>query len=329
MNIKDLAESLFSMAGKAQSIAITTHHESDGDGMVTAFALQHLLLNEGYSSCIVSDNEDLSQYDFLKMPRMICPYTQDMHYDLVIVVDCNSYNHLGQREGFLKAAPKVAVIDHHILLHEPIRADLAYVDTAFASVGALFFRAFEQQISRLSLEEKRYIAECVYVTLINDTNNFVNANTDAEVFRLAADLVKLGARPHQLYMDFKENRSVGEMLYVGHTLSTIELLHEGQILFLHSNIDLKQKCSVEPADIEQPTRYVQGVRGLAAIVYFREDKPGLWKLSLRSLNLNVQEIAVKFNGGGHRQAAGCRITGSLSEVKALMLQELSAAIAKQ
>lgn len=329
MSIHNLADNLRTLLQSAASIGITTHVESDGDGMVAAFALQNLLQVQGFESTIITDGEDLSLYSFLEGERQVQSFHEGMAFALMIVLDCNSYDRLGARAALVSQAATVVVIDHHVKEHNPIAAELEYIDAAYASVGALLYDAFEAMINLQPEATQRYLAECIYTTLMNDTNNFVNANTDAKTFELAAKLVAHGAMPHLLYMAFLQNNSAMEMRYIGSTLATIELHHEGQILFLHSDYALKAKLNVNPESFKQATRYVQGVRGLKALVYFREDEPGVWKLSLRSLKLNVQQIASQYGGGGHRQASGCRLNGKLAELKEQILRDITQAIAAQ
>jgi phosphoesterase RecJ-like protein len=279
---------------------------------------------EGLKAPIISDGEELTQYSFLGSKARVVTYTDQMSFDVLIVLDCNSMDRLGARAELVNRAKHVIVIDHHVLEHNPIPASLQYIDSAFCSVGAQLYAMYESRIDALSPEDQIYFAECIYTTLLNDTNNFVNANTDAAVFDLAAKLVRHGANPHRLYFEFLQNNSVSEMAYIGDALSHIEV-HEGNILFLHSDYAAKKRLQVNPEDFKQATRYVQGVRGLTALVYFREDEPGLWKISLRALHLDVQKIAALHGGGGHRQAAGCRLQGSLEDVKATILQDIQRA----
>jgi len=115
------------------------------------------------------------------------------------------------------------------------------------------------------------------------------------------------------------------MLYVGRSLSTIRVLDDGKYLFLYSDKALAEELGVDPSAYMSVTRWVQGVSGLSAIAYFREDEPGLWKVSLRSLVFDVQEVAARHGGGGHRKASGLTLQGSLQEVQAIILRELKQA----
>lgn len=313
---------------KAKKIAITTHVESDGDGLVAAFALQYLLKLKGYESIIISDGEDLAQYSFLGKTPLVEAYNPNHSFDTLLILDLNSPDRLGERHSLLASAQNLVVIDHHLPEKHSIPAAVFCVDSSFVSVGAMLYQLFAEEIATLEAADRKYIADCVYVTLLNDTNNFINANTDPATFRLAAELVEAGAQPFYLYKQFMLNNSAGEMRYIGGTLATIELELDGQILSMYSTFELRQQCGVNPEDFKQATRYVQGVRNLKGLVYFREDAPGEWKLSLRSVPVNVQQIAAKYGGGGHRQAAGCSIKGSLSEIKAMLLKDFATALAE-
>ena len=323
---KDISNKLFALAHGAKSIAITTHIHSDGDGMVAAFALQEILRVKGLATTIITDGEDLSRYSFLMDNAVHQAYQEGMSFELVLVLDCNGRDRLGQRAALLDAAQKVFVLDHHVPEHGVIKADLQVVDSHYVSAGAMLYRLFEHEIIGFEPAVRKFIAEAVYVTILNDTNNFSNANTNAEVFELCADLSKQGALPNYLHQAFLQNQSAQEMLYIGHSLASISLHLDKRILFLHSDLALAQELNYDPASAMSVSRYVQGVANLDAIAYFQEIKPEIWKISLRSLKLNVQEIAASHGGGGHRKASGLTLKGNLQDVQKIVLEDISRAL---
>jgi len=75
------------------------------------------------------------------------------------------------------------------------------------------------------------------------------------------------------------------------------------------------------------TRWVQGIKGIEVIIYLREEKEGVYKISLRSETVDVNKIAVLYGGGGHKQAAGCHLYGKLEEAKEKLLKDVIKAIA--
>lgn len=323
---ENFSKGFFALAQQAQNIALTTHIASDGDGMVSAIILQEILRQSGLSSTIITDGEDLSRYSFLMQNSQHRAFQGDEQFDLVIVLDCHSLERLGERSALLKHARSVVVMDHHVSEHNPIPADLTVIDHHFVSVGAIIYRLLEPQIKSLQPAIRKFIADGIYVTILNDTNNFSNANTTAEVFALCAELARDGMQAHLMHQAFLQNQSAQEMLYVGNSLANIKLYHHDQILFFHSDLALAARLKIDPSSLMSVIRYVQGVANLWAIAYFRELKKGVWKVSLRSLKINVQEIAAKYGGGGHRNAAGLTLKGTLSEVQDQILQDISAAI---
>ncbi|MDD2229142.1 MAG: DHH family phosphoesterase [Candidatus Cloacimonetes bacterium] len=312
----------------AQNITITTHVNPDGDGFCAALALQRILQDLGKESIIYTDDDDLSRYAYLMDGSEVKTYSASLKptIDLLFILDCNSYDRLGERSGLVKVATSTILLDHHVVENNPIKADIAYIEPAYVSVGAIIYELLKSQILALSEVNRKYVGDCIYTTILNDTNNFANANTNRAVYELSADLCDLGIKPHVLYKEYFLNHSAEEMRYVGETLATIELHFNRKVLTMVSTLEMMQRNKLNPDSVMNITRWVQGVNGLDAIVYFREDAAGLYKLSLRSVNLNVNRIAIRYGGGGHRQASGCTIEGNLEDIKALLLSDFEAAL---
>lgn len=121
------------------------------------------------------------------------------------------------------------------------------------------------------------------------------------------------------------SRTASEMRLVGLVLATVETLENDRILFMHSTQQMLKDNGLTNEATSNLTRLVQNVKGVETTVYFREEETEQYRLSLRSKTLNVHEIAVKYNGGGHLQASGCFMSGTLAEVKAIIIKEILAA----
>jgi len=312
----------------AHNVIITTHINPDGDGFCAALALQRLLKLQGKHTCIVVDpHTDLERFSFLIQDSLITEYSENISScDLLIILDCNSYDRIEARRGLLNKAQQTVLLDHHVLETNPIPADLSYIDSSYVSVGAMIFRLFQHEISSLHEADRIHVCNCIYTTILNDSNNFTNGNTDAETFRISSELQMLGIKAHQLYQQYFLNHSAEEMRYVGQTLSTIKLYLNRKVLIMHSTLEMSRDNNLDPESVMNITRWVQGVSGLSALVYLREEAPLKFKASLRSQFVDVNRIAVKYGGGGHRSASGCTMQGSLEEVSSMLLADLSSAL---
>ena len=325
--MQNIRKELVELIAKAENILLTTHISPDGDGYCSALALQRIISFLGKSSLLVTDDDDLSRYNYLqdgksREKRFSELKEEEQNFSLAIVLDCNSYDRLGERCVLVEKAEKIIVLDHHEAENGLIKADLSYIEPSFACVGEIIFSLLETAINKMPVSDRLFVCNCLYTTILNDTNNFVNANTDTDVFIFASKLVNLGVKPNEQYRYFFLQHSAEELRYIGETLSTIELHYQRKILFMYSTLAMSKKNNIDPESIMNATRWVQGIIGIEVITYLREEKEGVYKISLRSETIDVNRIAVRYGGGGHKQAAGCYFYGTLAEAKDKLLKDV-------
>jgi phosphoesterase RecJ-like protein len=69
------------------------------------------------------------------------------------------------------------------------------------------------------------------------------------------------------------------------------------------------------------------VKEILAVVFFKEDGPDNWRVSMRSKGeIDVNAVAKAFGGGGHKNASGCSATGTLAALTESFRQKLTDAI---
>ena len=242
------------------SIAIMSHVEPDGDGFAASIALQKYFRARGFESEIVIDPDShLERFSFIMNDVVLREYVPGLKYDLVFVLDCNSYIRIAEREQLVRSAKHGILIDHHVPENGVIKTDFSFVDTSAVSVGAILWKAIGAEILQLSPEQRIPIAESLYVTILNDTNNFVNANTSAEVFAISSELIECGISPSQLYKAYFLNHEPLELRYIGEVLSTIELHGDDRILWMNSSLDMQRRNDLTADSIMNITRWVEGV----------------------------------------------------------------------
>lgn len=312
------------------SVGIMSHVEPDGDGFCASLALQQIFREWGLASEIVIDPDTkLERFSFLMEGAVLRTFESGLSYDLMIILDCNSYVRIKDREETARNSGHVIVVDHHVPDNGIIKADYSFVDTSAVSAGAIIFRALQKEIGELPPQLRTSVANCLYVTIINDTNNFINTNTNAEVFRISAELAELGISPAQLYKEFFLNHEALEMRYIGEVLSTIELHNGNRVLYMYSTLEMQSRNNLTADAIMNITRWVQGVRDIDIIAYLREERNGVYKLSLRSPKVDVNSVAASYGGGGHKSASGADLRGNLDTIKADLLGKLDRALETQ
>lgn len=288
-------------------ILIFTHENPDADGIGSMLALYEFLKNEGKDvECAMKDPAP-AILDFLPNIDKIKKLPNEKTYDLAILVDAAG----SFRAGTKINAKEIIRIDHHIGGNKESNYD--FIDTYAPSTTFLVAK-----ILRYWNEEKinSNIATNLYTGLLTDTGSFRYNNVDDEAFEIAEFLVKKGADPTYIANMIYERNKLSTIKLLQLTLSTLKLYAEGKI----ASLIVERKYLHETGALEEETEgfvnYARSIDGVEiAFIMIQKEDPDLWRVSIRGKgNIDVREIAEYFGGGGHRDAAGCRIRGKKEEV---------------
>jgi phosphoesterase RecJ-like protein len=170
-------------------------------------------------------------------------------------------------------------------------------------------------MDRLGVEPQTADAELVLFGLCTDTAFFRHLGAmSADVFLTVARLVAKGASPAALYERIYGGRSLEERRKLGVTLSRTESHAGGKVLLCHQSLEERSTGS------DELYRLLQTVEGVRVIVLIRQDDDTMFSVSLRSSGgLDVGEVAKRLGGGGHKNAAGCQMSGALASVSRRVL----------
>ncbi|MDA8339938.1 MAG: DHHA1 domain-containing protein, partial [Nitrospiraceae bacterium] len=86
-----------------------------------------------------------------------------------------------------------------------------------------------------------------------------------------------------------------------------------------------EETSTSPDDVEHFVEFPRIMKDVKVSVLFREIEDNCYKISLRSKDdINVARVAEAFGGGGHKNAAGCRIKADFETAKKEILVKVRA-----
>ena len=109
---------------------------------------------------------------------------------------------------------------------------------------------------------------------------------------------------------------------LGKVLNSLEFHFNGRVGFMYLNHEDMNQGGETIEDMDGFVDHPLSVRGTEVAIFAREQEPGKFRVSLRAKDkIKVNEIARAFDGGGHDKAAGCRISGELSDVREKLLKE--------
>lgn len=296
--------------GAADSIALVSHVSPDGDTIGSALAVKLGLERLGKRVAVFCQDKVPDNIAFLKgAGEYREPGEADGRYDLLMCVDVADELRMGSCAALLQRCDHTAQIDHHGT--NPDYAELNCVD-AGAPATALVAR---ELLACLGVALDTEMAACLYVALSTDTGNFAFSSTNAEAFRVAAELLDAGLPLGEINRRLFRQRETPQVRLLQRALSSLTFYHGGEIT---SMVLTKQDfidCDALPEHADTLVNYGIEILGVRMAVLAREtDVPGEIKMSLRAVEPDeVSEVAQSLGGGGHPQASGATMRGTLED----------------
>ena len=271
--------------------------------------------------------------------------------DLFICTDFNDPKRINPAGDKMLAnpAPKI-LIDHHIM-DERIRGLVdeglwgeVHSDPAASSSCEIVYRlitGYGLQVTGYGLQDTGYglqdtgyglqvtgygltkdIATCLYTGLMTDTGNFAYSSSRPEVFEMAAALLRAGIDKEAIFHAVFDQFSIDRMRLTGYALyRKMRIYPEYHLALITLSADELDQYHYQPGDTEGLVNMPLQIGDVFYSVFMREEraKPGTPKsrirISFRSqgdrpVNIWANEV---FHGGGHMNASGGELFGSLNQ----------------
>ena len=304
--------------GRAGSFVVTSHVNGDGDSIGSCLAMADFLSGKGKSATVIL-NDVPDRFDFLPGFDEIqrADEREGMAADAAVVLDCPSLDRIGSVGNCLGTGTAILNIDHHKGNRYFGIANL--VSEEVSSTCELLFHLF----AAMDLKIDAPLAEKLYTGILFDTGSFRYSLTTSRSHEAAAQLIRCGARLDFVADRLYNNRSLGEIKLLGKAVESLSLHGEGRIALLHlSHSDMRM------GDPEEAVNYGMMIKGVEVAALLKEEKPGQFRVSLRSRSeVDVSAVASRLGGGGHERAAGCRRQGDLAAVTDAVIGEIEKVLA--
>ncbi len=296
-----------------QRFFIATHRNPEGDALGSSLALSMALESMGKDT-VVYDRDPVPEfYRFLPGNGRFTSSSASLKNDRLplVLLDCNE----PERAGLDPVTfARSAVIDHHETLRD--FGDIKWVEPRAAATGVMVYGL----IRELGVDITRDMATNLYVAIAIDTGTFRYNSTTPDALRIAAELAELGAAPAAVSEALYESWSRGRFRLLTGVLNTVELV--GDIAICVATREMFSETGTTGADTENFPNFPRMIGDIKVSAFFREVEGG-WKVSLRSKgDINVAELASRFQGGGHRNAAGYTVKTDLKRAKEELIKAL-------
>ncbi len=313
MNVADhsilLEEKIRTALHQAEKIMIAAHTRPDGDAIGSLLGLGLALKAHGKQVQMVIQGGYPGKYKFLEGCDEIREKVE-LPFDFSIALDCADNTRAG--EIFTNEAPSLN-IDHHVT--NTHFGNLNFVQPEYAATAAIL----ADHLPKWGFPLTPSAANALLMGIVTDTIGFRTPNVNASLLQLCAELIGEGADLANVYKRALVDQSYASAILWGTALSRLQ--REGRLVWASITLDDRKNAQYSGWDDADLANFLSTIEDSDISVLFNQQKDDKVKVSWRSTGgIDVSELAVQFNGGGHPPAAGAELDGSLQAVQELVLQ---------
>jgi bifunctional oligoribonuclease and PAP phosphatase NrnA len=305
---------------RRQRFLLTSHARPDGDSIGSQLAMAFALQALGKQVRIVNADPAPEHYqEFPGMDRIEISAATSADVDAVIVMECSDLT----RTGVAGLEDQFLInIDHHA--GNRMYGAINWHDESAAACGEMVFDVIRELGVPLTLE----IATHIYLAILTDTGSFHHSNITPRTFDICRQTVEAGVNPATMARRVFDSNSFGKLKLIGALLDSMELVDHGRLAVLYMDDAMLHACNCTNNDTEGLINLPLTAREIQAVVFFKVGPQAEVRVSMRSkYDVDVRQVAAAFGGGGHKNAAGFTIAGSLAEVRPRIVELLVQAIA--
>jgi bifunctional oligoribonuclease and PAP phosphatase NrnA len=302
-----------------QRFVITSHVRPDGDAIGSALAMAYALRQLGKEARVVFRDEPppplrvFPGVDAIEVrPRVDDPG------DAVIVMESGDLKRTGVdglERGF------VINIDHH--LGNSMYGSLNWFDVSAAACGEMIYSLVRELGVPLTFE----IATHIYIAILTDTGSFHYSSISPRTFDICRECTEAGVDPPAVARSIFDSNNLGRLKLFGAVLSGMELDPTGRLATVYVDEAMTRAAGGTYEDTEGLINLPLTVKEIQAVVFFKENGPDDWRISMRSKGeVDINAVAREFGGGGHKNASGCSASGPIAQLKNTFREKITRAI---
>ncbi len=290
-------------------IVIFRHKRPDGDAVGSTLGLRGILRLSYPQKEIIVNNCDYSDYvGFLGGEDPAMPdefYTEA----LGIIIDTATSDRVSNPRYAL--CKEICKIDHHI--PKESYGDYEWVEehrSSSCEMIAAFYAAFKDEL-KIDVDT----ATLIYAGMVTDSGRFRFRSVSGDTMRLAGMLLDEGVDTDHLYANLymKEFHTLKFQAEVYKKMK----ISENGVAYLYVSRAIQEKFGLTFEEACASVSYMDSIKNSLIWIAFIEADDGNIRVRLRSRFVTINQIAEKYNGGGHDCASGATVK-SRSEMRRLI-----------
>ena len=298
------------------TIVIARHIGVDPDAMASQMALKEAILETFPKKEVYAVGQGSTKFTYLgKLDKQ-----EEVDYDKTLLIVLDTPDKRRVDIDNLDMFKHKIKIDHHPFVEE--FCDIEYIDEENSSASQIIAEFLYQT----KLKKTKSIMEKLFQGIISDTNRFMFSNSGYKTFELVAKMMKdfnlnLPKLYEPLYL-----RPLREIKLQGYIEQNMTVTDNG-VAYIKITDEIINKFKVDASAAGNMINNFNYIEEVLVWLTISEDvKNDILKISIRSRGPEINKIAEKYNGGGHKLASGARVK-TMEEVE-FLINDLDKACSK-
>jgi bifunctional oligoribonuclease and PAP phosphatase NrnA len=305
-----------------QRFVLSSHSRPDGDSIGSQLAAAYALRSLGKEVTVV--NADPAPPPLMQFPgvpdiriadRVSVPPGDDA---AAIIMECGDLARTGVAglESFF-----LINIDHHPGNTE--YGQLNWFDASASACGEMVYDLVRALGIRLTPE----IATHIYLAILTDTGSFHYSNITPRTFDICGAALEAGVDPVLVARNVYDSNNMGRLKLFGSVLSAMQIDNSGRMAIVYLDHEMARAAGGTYEDTEGLINLPLTVKEIQAVVFFKQTEGDEYRVSMRSKgDIDIGSIAKEFGGGGHKNAAGCTVSGPIDALQKMFVEKIEEAI---
>lgn len=294
---KDKLKSIYSEIRKFKTIYIVRHIGPDPDAVASEVALRDTIKLTFPSKEVYSIGTSVARFKYIGKLDKVSSF--DYENSLVITLDLPNISRV---DGLnLEKFKNVIKIDHHPFVEKI--GYLEYIDEKATSTCEILL----DLVNNTKLKMNEHIAKTLMIGIISDSNRFLFYPSDEKILYKVADLVKKYKLNLQEIYDEIYKKPMSELRLMGYIASNLKVT-KNKFAYIILENDIVNSFNADASSASNMVNDFGNIEEFIAWMFVTKDvKNDLFKVNIRSRGPIINEVAAKYNGGGHKFSSGARI----------------------
>lgn len=288
---------IYKLIKKYDKIILARHVGPDPDALGSTLGLKEAILETFPNKKVYAVGAPAARHRYI---GIVDKFTDDMYENsLLVVLDTPNISRIdGVDVSRFECKIK---IDHHPFIEK--FADIEYIDDTASSASQLVV----ELIKNTKLKLNKLAAEKLFIGIVGDTNRFLYYYTTDKTFDLISYMIKETNFEFTKLYEPMYLRSLHDLKFQSYIISNLTLTEDGfgYIKIEQDILDEYETDAATATNISNNLTYIENMYVWAIFAYDKVNNN--IRGSIRSRGPIINNIAEKYNGGGHIYASGVRV----------------------